>query len=120
MNAQARIEQETVENFASESDRKTKRGQFKSSTHFVDDSTDLSQLVADHFPCDVTESSEQKNLLLTGLHTCGDLAAQVLRMFLVHDDVRAVCQVGCCYHLMEERYSGDSSRGLCFSNQYVS
>ena len=112
MNNQARKEKETVKNYASESDRETKRGQFKSSTHFVDDSTNLSQLVANHFPCDETDTSDQKNLLLTGLHTCGDLAAQVLRMFLVHDDVRAVCQVGCCYHLMEERYSGDSNRGL--------
>ena len=91
-------------------DRKTteisKRGELKSTAHFVSDETDLSELVDSHFP-DACSHSQPRDLLLTGLHTCGDLAGQVLRMFLVNSNVQAVCQVGCCYHLMEERFQSD-------------
>ena len=50
------------------------------------------------------EAAQTPGLLLTGLHTCGDLAANVLRMFSSNSDVKVTCVVGCCYHLMSERF----------------
>lgn len=43
-----------------------------------------------------------KPFCITGLHTCGDLAANVLRLFLQSPTARAVCVVGCCYHQISE------------------
>lgn len=44
-----------------------------------------------------------KRVLLTGLHTCGDLAPTILKLFLRSPESRALVLVGCCYHMMTER-----------------
>ena len=43
-----------------------------------------------------------KPFCITGLHTCGDLAANILQLFLQSPAARAVCVVGCCYHHISE------------------
>uniref|UniRef100_A0AC34F7A0 Methyltransferase domain-containing protein n=1 Tax=Panagrolaimus sp. ES5 TaxID=591445 RepID=A0AC34F7A0_9BILA len=42
--------------------------------------------------------SEGKRLLLTGLHTCGDFSATILKYFCANDDARILLHFGCCYH----------------------
>ncbi|KAJ8245392.1 hypothetical protein GJAV_G00270260 [Gymnothorax javanicus] len=54
--------------------------------------------------------------LLVGLHTCGDLAPSTLRMFTAKPELRAVCSVGCCYHLLSEEF--DPSRTESSSIQW--
>lgn len=44
---------------------------------------------------------------MVGLHTCGDLAASTLRMFVAKPELSAVCGVGCCYHLLSEEFNPD-------------
>lgn len=44
-----------------------------------------------------------ERLLLTGLHTCGDLAATIIRLFLHARDAAVLDIVGCCYHHLTER-----------------
>lgn len=49
---------------------------------------------------------------MVGLHTCGDLAANTLRIFTAKPEIKAVCSVGCCYHLLSEQFEnpeGNSS-----------
>ncbi|XP_076028978.1 putative methyltransferase-like protein 25 isoform X2 [Oratosquilla oratoria] len=41
---------------------------------------------------------------LVGLHTCGNLAASSLRIFCSNLHVKFLCNVGCCYHLMDEEF----------------
>lgn len=41
---------------------------------------------------------------MVGLHTCGDLAPSTLRIFTSKAEVKAVCSVGCCYHLLSEEF----------------
>lgn len=38
-----------------------------------------------------------RKYLLVGLHTCGDLAPTILRLFAKSDSVVGVVSVGCCY-----------------------
>lgn len=45
---------------------------------------------------------------MVGLHTCGDLAPSTLRMFKDKQELRAVCSVGCCYHLLSEEFNEDA------------
>ena len=50
--------------------------------------------------------------MMVGLHTCGDLAANTLRIFTAKPEIKAVCSVGCCYHLLSEQFEnqqGNSS-----------
>ncbi|KAK8719523.1 hypothetical protein OTU49_013985 [Cherax quadricarinatus] len=42
---------------------------------------------------------------LVGLHTCGNLASSSLQLFLANSEVDFICNVGCCYHLIEEEFS---------------
>lgn len=41
---------------------------------------------------------------MVGLHTCGDLAPNTLRIFTSNSEIKGVCSVGCCYHLLSEEF----------------
>ena len=41
---------------------------------------------------------------LIGLHTCGDLVPMALRIFVSEPSVKLICIVGCCYHLVSQRF----------------
>ncbi|NXI56982.1 MET25 protein, partial [Chloroceryle aenea] len=55
--------------------------------------TELSDIVTDLEDC-----------MIVGLHTCGDLAPNTLRIFTAKPEIKAVCSVGCCYHLLSEQF----------------
>jgi len=40
--------------------------------------------------------------MVVGLHTCGDLCSNLLRLFCSNDRIRSMCCVGCCYHHITE------------------
>lgn len=46
-----------------------------------------------------------QQLMLTGLHTCGNLAPSILRIFVANPDTRVLCNVGCCYNLLDEEFT---------------
>ncbi|XP_034179206.1 putative methyltransferase-like protein 25 [Osmia lignaria lignaria] len=46
-----------------------------------------------------------RNLILTGLHTCGSLTHSAIKTFLVTEDIRILCIVPCCYHLTNETFN---------------
>jgi len=74
-------------------------GLFTPVTLFVNSETALSDLVAAQHG-----SSCARNLMLTGLHACGNLSADILRLFAATPAAHVVCQVGCCYNLLSERF----------------
>ena len=41
---------------------------------------------------------------MPGLHTCGDLASTSLRAMAASHGAGFLCNVGCCYHLLTERF----------------
>ena len=43
-------------------------------------------------------------LYFLGLHTCGNLAPASLRIFLANPTMKLCCNVGCCYHLLDEEF----------------
>ncbi|XP_065599303.1 probable methyltransferase-like protein 25 isoform X1 [Cyrtonyx montezumae] len=62
-------------------------------TSYISAETELSDIITDLEDC-----------VMVGLHTCGDLAANTLRIFTAKPEIQAVCSVGCCYHLLSEQY----------------
>ncbi|KAJ6651391.1 hypothetical protein lerEdw1_020964 [Lerista edwardsae] len=60
-------------------------------TSYITAETELRDIVADLEDC-----------VMVGLHTCGDLASSTLRLFTAKPEIKAVCSVGCCYHLLSE------------------
>ena len=79
--------------------RKGKEVLYKQVTEFVTPGTDLSAIVKQQFDAD-----ECDRLAIVGLHTCGDLASSCLRIFCSSPQFFSLCNVGCCYHLMEEKH----------------
>ncbi|XP_016133659.1 methyltransferase-like protein 25 [Sinocyclocheilus grahami] len=59
------------------------------------------------FPLPLFSLAGAQDAVLVGLHTCGDLAPSTLRMFRAKQELRAVCSVGCCYHLLSEEFDQD-------------
>ncbi|XP_042638842.1 methyltransferase-like protein 25 [Orycteropus afer afer] len=59
-------------------------------------------ITADSELCDIIEDLE--DCLMVGLHTCGDLAPNTLRIFASKYEIKGVCSVGCCYHLLSEEF----------------
>ncbi|KAM3926994.1 putative methyltransferase-like protein 25 isoform 3-T3 [Leptodactylus fuscus] len=62
-------------------------------TSYVTADTELHDIIAD-----LEES------IMVGLHTCGDLAPNTLRIFTSKPEIKAVCSVGCCYHFLSEQF----------------
>ncbi|XP_078000519.1 putative methyltransferase-like protein 25 [Glandiceps talaboti] len=94
-------------------------------TAFVDVGTDLSKMrlqdskddVMDNKDSDEEETSTHDELLpqstlLTGLHTCGDLAATILRLFSHDPSTKVLCSVGCCFNLLTEEFDDEPPWGV--------
>lgn len=71
------------------------------------DTPDLVKLAATAFPDDSDQSYS-----ITGLHTCGNLASNSMKQFAKNDQIKMLCNVGCCYHLLYEEFETDYFNGV--------
>ena len=111
---------ETAENSESIAETTTKNSEslildnLKYDTIFVDTQTNIKELFAAHFEncanndeksanC-ANEDEKSSKFGLIGLHTCGNLAPSSLQIFLASKDFKFCCNVGCCYHFLEEEF----------------
>lgn len=86
---------------------RTEADNIKFITQFVEPGTDVASLAMQHFP---EECPGRGAMGLFGLHTCGNLAPNSLGIFLSSPAVRFCCNVGCCYHLLDELFDDDVDR----------
>lgn len=75
---------------------------YKTTTQFITFETDLIGLVKENFPED-----DYNKFCLSGLHTCGNLASDSLKIFINNPSVVCLCNIGCCYHLLKEEFIDD-------------
>ncbi|EZA51381.1 hypothetical protein DMN91_006791 [Ooceraea biroi] len=68
----------------------------------LDDMTNYNKMVNANYPSWILK----RNLILTGLHTCGMLVHSVIKAFLRTKDMNLLFVVPCCYHLANESLSG--------------
>jgi len=51
---------------------------------------------------------------IVGLHTCGNLASTSIQLFANSPECRFLCNVGCCYHMLDEAFEVDCvGEGSC-------
>ncbi|XP_005188726.2 probable methyltransferase-like protein 25 [Musca domestica] len=85
---------------------------YKTVEKFITTDLDIAGLIHDYFP----ELPEQQTAVcLTGLHTCGNLASACLKLFHHQEKCKILCNIGCCYHLLKEMYSGQEF----FGNKHI-
>lgn len=70
-------------------------------TQFIDERTDFVRLAHENF------QETFDTFCLTGLHTCGNLAPNSLKIYQKNDKITALCNIGCCYHLLVEEFGQD-------------
>ncbi|KAH8254908.1 hypothetical protein KR026_004526 [Drosophila bipectinata] len=73
---------------------------YKTTARFITTEINFGDLLEQHF-----SKKGTSEICLTGLHTCGNLASTCLQVFHAQSDCRILCNIGCCYHLLRERYS---------------
>ena len=66
----------------------------------INETTDYVRMVKENF----RDWKLDKNLIVTGLHTCGSLTHSIIRTFLATKDINLLCIVPCCYHLTNETF----------------
>jgi SAM-dependent methyltransferase len=68
-------------------------GKVEHITRVIDDAVSLDELLVEKYM--------HEKILLCGLHACGQLSGNTMRMFLECRQVQALVLVGCCYNLLE-------------------
>lgn len=71
----------------------------KSVTEMITTKTDLQHLVNSYL-YDKPEKKVKYGII--GLHTCGNLGANILKLFLHNENAHFICVVPCCYNLVQE------------------
>lgn len=81
---------------------KAKIENYKNITHFITADTNFNELFKENFELD---SNDLPGICLSGLHTCGNLAASCITIYNRNKDISALCNIGCCYHLLTEYFN---------------
>ncbi len=104
----AKAQNETVRNDVIDDESKMVNNpigeNIKLSTKFISDDTDLGEIIESHYP----DFSNKMGMM--GLHTCGNLAPSSIKIFFATMSAKFLCNVGCCYHGLEEEF---------YRNQYL-
>lgn len=76
---------------------------YKQVTKYITEDTDFDELIRNTF---LTNNSQ---LGLIGLHTCGNLGATCVKIFNKSLNTKTLCNVPCCYHLLTEEFESNKS-----------
>lgn len=80
----------------------TANDNYKTLTHFITCQTNFLNLFREHF--DIPSTVAFPGICLAGLHTCGDLGPSCLRIYNSSEHIVSVCNIGCCYNMLNEKY----------------
>ncbi|CAD7011950.1 methyltransferase-like protein 25 [Ceratitis capitata] len=84
-----------------EAENHNKEALYKTTAAFITPDINITELLQKQFP----DATETANICLTGLHTCGNLATTCLRLFHEQKQCKLICNIGCCYHLLQESFA---------------
>jgi hypothetical protein len=59
-----------------------------------------------------------KNIFLFGLHSCGNLTSNTLRIFIKNENFKSIAIVGCCLHLLNEYINPEAKASQEFIDFY--
>ncbi|CAF1096028.1 unnamed protein product [Rotaria sordida] len=83
---------------------------YKATSTIVDSETNFQKLFYQTF------NYSSSSFLLCSLHACGSLSCSLLYHFVKNSSVRAIANVSCCYHLLEEKYVANPFTNYCNEN----
>lgn len=78
---------------------------FRRTTQYLSSNFDIRPLIEE---CNQHFQQSFSHAGLVGLHTCGNLASTSVQLFVNSPESRFLCNVGCCYHLLDELFDESS------------
>ena len=72
--------------------------------HVNGESTESEEAISAKNIEDLGKLALSENVMITGLHTCGNLATSILKLFVSNSDAKIMCNVGCCYNHIDEEF----------------
>ncbi|XP_063700037.1 probable methyltransferase-like protein 25 [Culicoides brevitarsis] len=79
----------------------TIEGNYRPVTQFIDERTDFVEMAQSNF------EQPFETFFLSGLHTCGNLASNSIKIYQNNPKIRGLCNIGCCYHFLVEEFGED-------------
>ena len=89
---------------------------FKTFSQFIQSSTELNNLIKAQISEELSEDvTNRSSFALIGLHSCGNLSNSIMNLYLSNNNNnddngkfrKLLCNVGCCYNLLNEKYAND-------------
>lgn len=74
---------------------------FRRTTLYLSNNFDIGPLIHE---CGQHFGQSFSHVGIVGLHTCGNLASTSVQLFVNSPEARFLCNVGCCYHLLDELF----------------
>lgn len=74
---------------------------FRRTTLYLSNNFDIAPVIQE---CNQHFVQSFSHVGLVGLHTCGNLASTSVQLFVNSPEARFLCNVGCCYHLLDELF----------------
>ena len=105
---------------------------FQTFSQFIQSSTELNQLIRSSIGNNFEDKcSHDDNYALVGLHSCGNLSNSIINLYLANSRQhlepgapapaniksnansfkKLLCNVACCYNLLNEKYANDAESG---------
>ncbi|XP_065221546.1 probable methyltransferase-like protein 25 [Planococcus citri] len=73
---------------------------YKQRVQSISKTTNMDDILSEEYP-----REDHQNVLLVGLHTCGNLAPACLELLVENRNrIKSIVNIGCCYHLLEEKF----------------
>lgn len=73
---------------------------YKQRVECISKNTNIANILTEEYP-----EGNHTDVLLIGLHTCGNLGASCLELFINNRNrIKSIINIGCCYHLLEEKF----------------
>lgn len=111
------------------SEKQDDEDNFKTFSQFIQSNTELYNLVKEHDP-DFEQSN--RGFALIGLHSCGNLSNSIMNLFFSNNNEnnndsdcniktvrKLLCNVGCCYNLLNEKYAIDKESNRDYKNTNI-
>ena len=98
---------------------------FQTFCEFIQSSSELNELIDAHVQSEAFDSAEKIFFAFVGLHSCGNLSNSIINLYLTNENkehkyrAKCLCNVACCYNLLNEKYATDEESSKDFKHTNV-
>jgi hypothetical protein len=98
---------------------------FQTFCEFIQSTSELNELIAARVQTESLDFDEKFFFAFVGLHSCGNLSNSIINLYLTNENkkqkyrAKCLCNVACCYNLLNEKYATDEESSKDFKHTNV-